>query len=506
MDSIEDNSKKYESISLKFDPHYNTLLSSIPLIKDFIRARKLIIYGGTAIDYALRLKGSCIYPDDALAIPDLDFYSSNSIEDAYDLVDLLFKHGFTSVCSTRAMYVLTTRVDLVDNHFIADITYVNPNIFKKLPFIEYEGMRIIHPHFQYIDLHKAIASPFNNPLREEIFHREVKFIKRFSLLYSFYPISFSDKDNKNTSFSDKDNKNSNSSYPTSFSPNYLPLTSISFPLSLVKYPIFSGVQAYFIILHSLQELSKVSKIKANYDNIIVDSISFSSPLNKDDSSDIIVTSPSIDHRLDFISQKSELFHDFDEFYSSILNKYFYKQLHIDSVNTDSSSVDSFSNKINLFVYNTKHQFIAINSTKINNIRVRFVNIHFLLAFFLGLHFMSDNDDLKNTYLHFYVSCLRIIEEADNIISIIDKKDAPYAKALAKASPFYPSISVYGSDNYSFVYDILFHGILADLHREQPLNLPVFSYKPSMPRPPKFNYNSSIYFIKTGEKIPKSSSH
>ena len=60
MDKVLDNSGKYENVITEHNPVYEQLKASIPIVKEFIRNRKLLIYGGTAIDYALRLKGDCI--------------------------------------------------------------------------------------------------------------------------------------------------------------------------------------------------------------------------------------------------------------------------------------------------------------------------------------------------------------------------------------------------------------------------------------------------------------
>src|SRR5581483_6869402 len=114
---VEASAKKYELISTKLDPQYDLVVKAVPLVKNFIAERGLIIYGGTAIDYALRLHGSCIYPDEQLAIPDLDMYSKDSVSAAYDLADILFAAGYKDVRVIRATYVRTMRVDIGDNHF-----------------------------------------------------------------------------------------------------------------------------------------------------------------------------------------------------------------------------------------------------------------------------------------------------------------------------------------------------------------------------------------------------
>ena len=181
------DAKFFELLVVKHDPVYEELIDAIALIKKFITDRGLIIYGGSAIDYALRLRGDFEYPDDALEM-DLDFYSPNSVEDSYDLADELFAAGFSSARAIVGMHTDTMRVDPGDNHFIADIHYIPRVIFEKIPTLVYKGMKIVHPSFQRIDLHSALAFPYDDPPREVIFARWSKDIRRFNKLNAKYPI------------------------------------------------------------------------------------------------------------------------------------------------------------------------------------------------------------------------------------------------------------------------------------------------------------------------------
>ena len=55
MDEVEANSKKYEEISRKYNPNYQKILKSIPIIKQFIIDHNLIVYGGAAFFLPLYL-------------------------------------------------------------------------------------------------------------------------------------------------------------------------------------------------------------------------------------------------------------------------------------------------------------------------------------------------------------------------------------------------------------------------------------------------------------------
>jgi hypothetical protein len=187
LSSLDKFKKKYEDISVKKDAVYGRVIEAIKIVKEFIKARHLIIYGGTAIDFALRIKGDAIYTDESLLFPDLDFFSPDSVGDAADLADMLFKAGFEATRAIVASYVRTMRVDIMQNHFIADITFIDPIIFMTLPFVEYEGLRVLHPQFQKMDLHLSMTYPFDKSPREVIFERWTKDIERFNLLDKYYP-------------------------------------------------------------------------------------------------------------------------------------------------------------------------------------------------------------------------------------------------------------------------------------------------------------------------------
>ena len=87
------------------------------------------------------------------------------------------------------MYIYTMRVDLTGNNkFIADITYVPAEIYAQMPYLKYEGLRIINPSYQRADQHKALAMPFNGSPSEDVFSRWRKDIQRFNLIARYYPV------------------------------------------------------------------------------------------------------------------------------------------------------------------------------------------------------------------------------------------------------------------------------------------------------------------------------
>lgn len=179
----------YEEISARADPMYANVLRATETVKAFIANRGCVIYGGTAIDYALRLRGSMIYDDSKLAVPDLDFYSRQSAEDAYDLAEILYNDGHEEARARPAVHSTTMRVDAGQNHWVADVSYMPPALLEMIPTVTYTGMQCVHPDFQRIDLHSSLTFPYDNAPAEVIFARWGKDVQRLRLLDEIYPIA-----------------------------------------------------------------------------------------------------------------------------------------------------------------------------------------------------------------------------------------------------------------------------------------------------------------------------
>jgi hypothetical protein len=155
-------------------------------VRAFLAKRSRVVFGGLAIDYALRLRGAAIYPDDER--PDFDALSPEAVSDAYDLADELHRAGFARVDAIRAVHVQTMRVR-VDYRPVADLGYVPPDVYEHIPTLAYKDLRIAHPDYQRMDMHLAFCYPFSGAPREDVFHRWRKDLKRFNLLTEYYPVT-----------------------------------------------------------------------------------------------------------------------------------------------------------------------------------------------------------------------------------------------------------------------------------------------------------------------------
>jgi hypothetical protein len=85
----------------------------------------------------------------------------------------------------------------IEGDSIADISYVPPILFDKIPTIISNDILCISPNMQRIDMHSVLSTPFGGFPRCDFFNRAAKVIKRFNLLDKYYPIEYKEKTDKN---------------------------------------------------------------------------------------------------------------------------------------------------------------------------------------------------------------------------------------------------------------------------------------------------------------------
>jgi len=185
MSDISDNSEvDYENILHQRDIYKDIIDDTLSLVNAFIKSNERILVGGMAIDMALRSVGDKLYGDNKF--PDYDFISVEFFKDAYDLGNMIAEK-YSNISIINAFHASTMRVR-VEFQEAADITYVPKNIHDKIPFLKYNNFKIVHPHYQFIDQHRALSTPFENPPNETFTSRWKKDIQRYSLLYKHFPI------------------------------------------------------------------------------------------------------------------------------------------------------------------------------------------------------------------------------------------------------------------------------------------------------------------------------
>ena len=191
----------FEPIKKGFTPTnmlstHDELITIYQKVYNFITTNRLILYGGMATDYLLKFKGQVgIYSDDEE--PDYDFYTPN-MSMAYDLADILAK-DHTGVHVINAWHPQTLKVKW-NKYVVADMSYMPKDIFDTIPNINFmknlrpdkkmtspDTLRLTHPKFKMVDIHRALISPTRACPNEVVFQRFLKDMVRYNLLDKAFP-------------------------------------------------------------------------------------------------------------------------------------------------------------------------------------------------------------------------------------------------------------------------------------------------------------------------------
>lgn len=153
----------------------------ITILENFLTRKKLICYGGTAINNILP-KFAQFY-DHEIEVPDYDFYSPNALKDAKELADIYFKAGYLEVEAKAGVHYGTYKV-FVNFIPIADITQLEPQLFKQIgkDSIAVAGILYAPPNFLRMNMYLELSRPAGDVSRWE------KVLKRLTLLNKYYPL------------------------------------------------------------------------------------------------------------------------------------------------------------------------------------------------------------------------------------------------------------------------------------------------------------------------------
>jgi hypothetical protein len=153
----------------------------IEIVEIFLVKKKLICYGGTAVNNILPPNAQFYNKD--TEIPDYDFYSPNALDDEKELADMYFAEGYTEVEAKSGVHYGTYKV-FVNFIPIADITELNKNIYKSISkdAINIKGINYAPPNFLRMNMYLELSRPAGDISRWE------KVLKRLNLLNEHYPI------------------------------------------------------------------------------------------------------------------------------------------------------------------------------------------------------------------------------------------------------------------------------------------------------------------------------
>ena len=156
----------------------------INIVENFLRKKKAICYGGTAINNILPRQDQFYNKD--IEIPDYDFYSFNALNDAKELADIYVKEGFFEVEAKSGQHFGTFKV-FVNFIPVADITMLPKELFNsiKKEAIKISGILYAPPNLLRMGMYLELSRPAGDVSRWE------KVMKRLTLLNKHYPLTAS---------------------------------------------------------------------------------------------------------------------------------------------------------------------------------------------------------------------------------------------------------------------------------------------------------------------------
>lgn len=461
MDKIP--GKAYESMTARRDVNYKNLESAFPIVEDFIINNQLILYGGMAMDMAFQLKGSFIYDPKDHVIPDMDFYSPDPIGHAYQLADILHKQGLPEVNAINALHITTMRVRL-GGDTVADISYVPPDIFKKLPVFEFmkgkKKFKIINPMFQRIDLHESLTEPFRDPPHEVIFNRFKKDMKRFKLLEETYPIQLPAKINM---------------------PTIKSITLPNLDVLFVGYPSYA--LHYFQLKDMITTLfkDKLSDIEtAKFKEIL--------PLDiREQSNLFIIQIPENEPISMYTDDYQDVVHKLCLTDSKLKPKYFNTYLDRSRPRTVrlSEKYEIFDNRRSIKTY---------VPVKVGKSEIKTASAHLTAMYFLQRYFEHQNV----MYLHFYENTLRMIRLTETLL--FQKSEKIQKVYMEKMSMFVCS-HWYGKYNFGDAFSVQMQYLVANNTGVSIPNLRARSYRPAdQKKHPEYDLKSMSPYQIDGKEV------
>lgn len=372
------------------------------IVKKYIQTHECILYGGIAIDFALRLKGDKIYEDDAVA--DYDFLSMDNIATARELIDIISTRiPNVNVYAIRGKFIRTYRISVGTNNWAADITYVPPALFACIPTLSYNGMKFVHPHMQFNDIHSSLSYPFDNPPLEVIFNRWKKDLARIDKLLKYYqPV------------------------PRDISIGAGILVRV--PLDIITHSLIAGFAAFAIYTHIARQAGIAANVTERFPAIV--------PYCEDDQ--FIAEVP---------SGLVELF--FHRNINKIAAKHFTKIKYYAPLLDffESFAVAHLARRGVVMIYRTVARAVSYVSVEISGRKVRVCSIQALLKIFISHYIQAKYMPQTirgpsidaDVYLNYYVACIQLVKESRG--SSVQNKFDPTVETFGEIStPLYDMVA------------------------------------------------------------------
>ena len=162
----------------------------IHIVEEFLRKKKRVCYGGTAINNILPVSDQFYNKD--IELPDYDFFSPAALEDAKNLANIYFSKGFTEVEAKAGAHHGTYKV-FVNFIPVADITHMVPQLYKEIlkESTRVAGIHYAPPNYLRMAMYLELSRPKGDISRWE------KVLKRLTLLNKHFPLKGKDCSEEN---------------------------------------------------------------------------------------------------------------------------------------------------------------------------------------------------------------------------------------------------------------------------------------------------------------------
>lgn len=157
------------------------VIKMLQVVEDFLMDKKLVCYGGTAINNILP-KHAQFY-NRSVEIPDYDFFSPTAFEHAKELADIFYKKGYDEVEAKTGVHQGTYKI-FVNFISVADITFLHPTLYTTLKreSINIGGIRYAPANYLRMGMFLELSRPEGDVSRWE------KVLKRLNLLNKYHPL------------------------------------------------------------------------------------------------------------------------------------------------------------------------------------------------------------------------------------------------------------------------------------------------------------------------------
>jgi hypothetical protein len=172
------------------DPEIRKIMKEV---HSFIQKRRVLCYGGTAINNILPKKEQ--FYDFTVDIPDYDFFSEDPTRDSKDLANILANKGIQNVQVRPGVHLTTFKV-FANFTGVADISFLDKHIFERLwkESIVKDDIHYVPPNFLRMSMYLELSRPRGDVSRwKKVYTRLSKLNAEYPLECNKLDIDFTEK-------------------------------------------------------------------------------------------------------------------------------------------------------------------------------------------------------------------------------------------------------------------------------------------------------------------------